>query len=259
MPKGEHLAELNRRRAEERQHGEETKVEATRADTPAPDPAPVPAEAPAREFDTDGFIAKVDAETKAELERMRQANLALYEELQTLRAQVAAFPTAKPIVSKPLPKNYVVWLGPEPELGELYLSAKGTITTFSKREGVDMIDGDGEGKQRKVYRTQHTGVYGPWRDSGRTSIDFVNRCPANHKFAGRLWAEILCPEFAASLELTAGKDRDGKRMLQFFFATAEWHGKFAALVKAQMQRRQVQESLAAEVTHGGVPMPPSDD
>lgn len=247
MPRGEHLAEFNRKRAEERTASENQALGGLPGNPMDLGPAEVPEDGPSP------TIPFVDPE----MERLRARNLELLEELTTLRAQQTGpiFPTARPIIQRPMPPNYGVWLGPEPpEDVQLCLSARGRVRCIPKREEFTMIDGDGHGKKTTVTGTTHGGTTSSYIDSGYTAIEFTDRCPLNHKYAGRLYARIDCPEHAAWLQLTAGKDREGHQLFVWFLVTP-FKSMYDQLKRSNMRRKEIETIEVEDVMSRGEEMP----
>lgn len=174
-----------------------------------------------------------------------------------------SMPTGRPIIARATPPNYVVWLGPEPPSGgELCRPARGVMQTFTDDKTYTMTDGDGRGIKKTVKGTTHSGVYGEYVDAGVTSIEFKYRCPTGHKHAGKLYAEILCPEHAAYLHLTApdgkGRDRDGNKLYAFHLTHTFAH-KYEALKRFRLNQRRMEEQDVDWVASDGVEMPPEGE
>lgn len=209
---------------------------------------------------SDRKLIQVDADVWSEMVRKQSAMERLLEQIQAERAAGGPTPNIvrPPIIAKNLPPNYVVWLGPEPRSGELYLGARGRVTTINSPETSQMTDGDGQGKL-KTIRGQICAVRTTeYSDSGMTSIDFIRRCPTGHKYAGRLFAELDCPEHAAYMHLTTpdgkGHDRDGNKLYAFHL-TSGWIPKYQNLVKFRMNSRKAAEVDVDWVASDGVEMP----
>lgn len=247
MPRGEHLAELNKQRAADR-------AKILEAGQAAESQAPI-MPGPEEIVETDFTPPEPLEDTEAE--RLRRHNLELVEELRALRAFMPAlhFPTAAPIIAKPMPPNYSVWMGPEPPNDvQLCMSARGRVRCIPKREEFTMTDGDGHGKTRTITGTTHGGMTTDFIDSGFTSIEFDNRCPPGHKYAGRLYARIDCPEHAAYLQLTAGKDRQGNQMFKWFLVT-QFRNMYEQLKRSHMRKREVESIEIEDVGSQGSAMP----
>ena len=205
-------------------------------------------------------LIQVDADLWAEMVRKQSAMERMLEQMQSERAVGGPTPNIvrAPVIAKNMPANYVVWLGPEPRSGELYLGARGRVKTINSPETTQTTDGDGQGKL-KTIRGQICAVRTTeYADSGMTSIDFIRRCPANHKYAGRLFAELDCPEHAAYLHLIApdgkGKDREGNKLYAFHLISG-WIDKYKNLVHFRMNRRKAAEVDVDWVASDGVEMP----
>ena len=191
-----------------------------------------------------------------EMERLRQHYLDIIEEHRFLKSiQAPHFPSGKPIISKPLPPNYVVWLGPEPPTGvQLCMSSRGRVKAIPRREEFTMVDGGGHGKTRTVSGTTHGGLTTEYIDNGFTSIEFDDRCPPNHKYAGRLYARIDCPEHAAYLQLTAGKDREGHQLFVWFLV-AQFKSMYDQLKRSHMRKKELETVEVEDVMSHGNAMP----
>jgi len=209
---------------------------------------------------SDRKLVQVDADVWAEIVRRQGAMERMLEQIQAERAAGGPTPNIirPPVVAKTMPPNYVVWLGTEPRSGDLYLGAKGTVTTVNSEETTVMTDGDGHGKPRTIrgqlcaFRTTE------YSDSGMKSIDFIRRCPSGHKYAGRLFAELDCPEHAAYLHLIApdgkGHDKDGNKLYAFHLI-GDWIPKYQNLVRFRMNARKAAEVDVDFVASDGVEMP----
>ena len=205
-------------------------------------------------------LIQVDADVWAEMVRKQGTMERMLEQMRSERAAGGPTPNIlrPPVVAKNMPPNYVVWLGAEPRSGELYLGAKGRVTTVNSPETTTMIDGDGHGKPRTI-RGQICAVRTTeYADSGMTSIDFIRRCPSGHKYAGRLFAELDCPEHAAYLHLTTpdgkGHDKDGNKLYAFHLI-GDWIPKYQNLVRFRMNARKAAEVDVDFVASDGVEMP----
>ena len=270
MPRGEHLQALNQQRAA-------AKRERDMAELLTPEPgrtgsATAVMEEEPEEQPEPRLIDTGNAEHESELERLRNANAAMLEELvQTRKAlqrefgSVPSFTTGAPIISKPLPNQYVVWLGPEPpEDGQICFAVRGVIKVIPNTDRITMIDGDGDGKPRTISKTSNLGIVvaNPYVDAGRTSIEFRYRCPSNHKYAGKLWASLFCPEHAAWLYLSAPDGQGGDRNLGRLFAFhlgPDWRVKYEAMKKSKMRKREIEHMEVEDVWTHGVEMPPAGE
>lgn len=192
-----------------------------------------------------------------EMEKLRFRNQQLMEELRLMK-KLKGFPTSKPIISKPLPANYCVWLGPEPvEDTQLSLPVKGTVKCIPCSDKFPMVDGDGKGKERMISGTTHSGVTSEWMDHGYSSVDFEHRCPPNHKYSGRLYGEILCPEHAAYLQLTAGRDKKGTQMFAWYL-TDQFRVRYEVSKQARLRRNQIENQEIQEIQERGQIVPLED-
>lgn len=209
---------------------------------------------------SDKQLIQVDANLWAEMQRKQDAMQRLLEQIQSERAVGGPTPNIlrPPVVAKSLPPNYVVWLGPEPRSGELYLGARGTLRTINSDETTVMTDGDGHGKPRTIRGQICALRTSEYADSGTTSIEFTRRCPANHKYAGRLFAELFCPEHAAYMHLTTpdgkGHNKDGDKLYAFHLI-GDWIPKYQNLVRFRMNLRKASEMDVDWVASDGVEMP----
>ncbi len=208
-------------------------------------------------------VVQVDAALWAEMNRKQDAMQMLLEQIQAERVPGAPPPgiLRPPVVAKDMPHNYVVWLGPEPASGEVYLGARGVLRTINSDTAHQMVDGDGHGKLKSIKGTECAAVTAEYIDGGTTSIEFTRRCPASHKYAGRLFAQIDCPEHAAYLHLTTpdgkGRDREGNKLYSFHLITP-WIHKYEALKRFRMNRRKMEEVDVDWVASDGVEMPPEE-
>jgi len=206
-------------------------------------------------------LIQVDADLWAEMNRKQDAMQRMLEQIHAERAAGGPTPNIlrPPVIAKSLPPNYVVWLGPEPPSGELYLGARGRVTTVNSDETTVMTDGDGHGKPRTIRGQICASRTTEYSDSGMTSIDFIRRCPSGHKYAGRLFAELDCPEHAAYMHLTTpdgkGHDRDGHNKLYAFHLIGDWIPKYQNLVRFRMNARKAAEVDVDFVASDGVEMP----
>ena len=189
---------------------------------------------------------------RAQYERM-------LEEWKTLRSAkaVAGGPITvqRPIISKPLPPNYAVWLGPlPPPNAELRFAAKGHVEALPDGKMYQSVDGDGYGKAMAVRGTTNSGITGRYLESGQEDIYFQDTCPANHKYAGRPYAPILCPQHAAYLWLDRGKDREGNRMLVFFLTT-DFRVSYERMRDSNMRKMHEQDRDVEEIMAHGEAVP----
>ena len=206
-------------------------------------------------------VVQVDAALWAEMNRKQDAMQMLLEQILAERAPGAPPPgiLRPPVVAKSMPDSYVVWLGPEPASGEVYLAARGRLMTVNSDEVFQKTDQ--AGKTRPIKGTVCGLRTTEYSDGGMTSIEFTRRCPPSHKYAGRLFAEIECPEHAAYLHLTTpdgkGRDRDGHKLFAFHLITP-WIHKYEALKRFRMNRRKMEEVDVDWVASDGVEMPPEE-
>lgn len=268
MPRGEHLTALNAARAAAKRERLMRELLATQpgsanatmgVEEEVPDPKPEPR-----------LIDMGNPEIDSELGRLRNANAAMLEELaqarKALQQKFGAVPSfvGQPIISKPLPGNYVVWLGPEPpEDGQICFAVRGVVKVIPNTDKITMIDGDGDGKPRQISKTSNLGIVegNPYVDAGRTSIEFRYRCPSNHKYAGKLWANVYCPEHAAWLYLSAPDGQGGDRNLGRLFVfhlCQDWRVKYEAMKKSKMRTREIEHMEVEDVWTHGVEMPPAE-
>lgn len=205
------------------------------------------------------LISREDRDLYNEVLRLRASNQRLIDELKEKQRIGPSYTTARHVSSAPMPANYVVWIGPDP-IGEveLCLSAKGRVETFPDLTPVTMKDGDGQGKERTISKTTNIGLTGKYIDQGFTSIEFRHRCPPRHKYAGRPWATIYCPEHAAWLSLTAGKDRDGNKMFAWFLHP-KWAADFHQLKRYRLNRMRMEQMEVEEIMETGQEMPMQDE
>ena len=212
---------------------------------------------------SDKKLIQVDADLWAEMNRKQEAMQRLLEQIQSERSVGGPTPNIvrTPVVAKGMPPNYVVWLGPEPRSGELYLGARGRVTTINADTATQMIDGDGQGKLRTIRGQICASRTTEYSTSGTTSIDFIRRCPPGHKYSGRLFAELDCPEHAAYMHLTTpdgkGNDREGNKLYAFHL-TSDWIAKYKSLVRFRMNLRKASEEGVDWVGSDGVEMPPEE-
>lgn len=203
-------------------------------------------------------ILKVDEETDREIRIERAAYMKLLDEWKALKQEKAAWdamPVRPPIIAKPLPPNYVVYLGPEPPPNaELRMSARGRVVTIPDSKEYASVDGDGDGKPKTVRRTTNVGHTGQYVEDGYSDIYFEHRCPSGHKYAGRLWAEILCPEHAAWLHLTRGRDSEGHRMFVFHLLP-DVSAQYVQLRDSNMRKLRQTDREIEEIMTRGEPMP----
>jgi len=221
-------------------------IDPPKAEVPAPTAGPT--------------VIKVDAELWAKILQEREQTQALLDQIRTERLQPdgPVGSVRRPIVARAMPPHYVVWLGPEPKSGQVYRSVRGTVQVINSDKQYEMVDGNGDGKKRTIRGTENTGVLGEYVDAGRTSIDFVHRCPPNHRYAGRLFAVLTCPEHAAWLHLFTpdgrGRDRDGNKVYAFHLA-GNWIQKYQVMKDVRMNQRKMQEVDVDWVASDGVEMP----
>ncbi len=259
MPKGEHLAEFNRNRADERRQVLENALTGPATATAVLD-EPAPVEAPS-------IIDPNDEQEEAETEMLRAQNAALIEELKQARMALKAnlptglpYPTAKAQISVDMPPNYVVWLGPDPLPGrDLSMSVKGRVGQITDMTPHEKRSTHGDGRAFIVSGTSHRGLTTEFINQGYTSLEFRYRCPANHKYAGKLWARLDCPEHAARLWITApngmGGDREHRPLFVFKFTLTDWKNKYEIMKKSRMQRRQTEMIEQEDVMENAVDMP----
>ena len=208
-------------------------------------------------------LVQVDAALWAELNRKQDAMQRMLEQILAERMPGAPSPgiLRPPVVAKSMPANYVVWLGPEPRSGEVYLGARGVLRTINSDTTHTMVDGDGHGVKKTIRGTECAIRTSEYIDGGVTSIEFTRRCPPNHKYAGKLFAQIDCPEHAAYLHLTTpdgkGRDRDGNKLYVFHLITP-WIHKYEAMKRFRMNTRKMQEMDVDWVASDGVEMPPEE-
>lgn len=180
------------------------------------------------------------------------------EEWKALKSAQAAGGMAvpqRPIISKPLPPNYVVWLGPlPPPHVELRFAVKGHVEVLPDGKEYQAVDGGGYGKLMPVKGTSNSGVTGRYLDTGQEDIFFQEVCPPNHKYAGRPWAPILCPQHAAYLWLDRGKDREQNRMLVFFL-TPDFRVSYERMRDSNMRKMHEQDRDVEEIMTHGEAMP----
>ena len=206
-------------------------------------------------------LVQVDADLWAEMNRKQDAMQRLLEEIRVERAGGGSPPglLRPPVVAKSMPENYVVWLGPEPRSGEVCLGARGRIMTVNDPTEYTKTCRDGKtipirGTVCGIRTTEYV-------DGGVTSIEFTRRCPPNHRYAGKLFAQIECPEHAAYLHLTTpdgkGRDRDGNKVFAFHLITP-WIHKYEAMKRFRMNTRKMQEVDVDWVASDGIEMPPEE-
>lgn len=254
MNRSEHMKRINAERAANRVSTEERNLAEAREELSMPEPnAEEPVATAPEASSVDGFTAEaveqMEADIDADLVRHRMQYDELMEQLKTaheelriLKSQGVVQQGPAIVMAKTPPRNHVVWLGPELTNGaQLCFAARGRVRMQPKAGGVKMIDGDGMGKERLVFKTEHTGVSLGYISSGYESIEFVYRCPASHRFAGRLWAEIKCPHHAAWLQLTAGFDRDRNKMFHWELIQ-EWKDVMRQLVEVQMREDGIRKA-----------------
>jgi hypothetical protein len=277
MARGEHLAEMNRQRADDRRAMLESALTAPEPATSAqpatavldqPEPAqpeitPQPLSDPPKIVTTEDEIRE-----QAEMDLLRAQNTALLEELKQARDALKSsvtelglpLPTSKARVSKDLPPNYVVWLGTEP-LGdtELRMVAKGRVGQLTHNDVIMKTPQRGKREPFPVSRTTHGGLTGEFINQGYTKIRFDSRCPANHRYAGKLWARIDCPEHAAWLFITApngrGGDIDQHPLYAFRFTLESYKNRYELLKRTHLQRRQAELLDQEDVMSDAVDMP----
>ena len=206
-------------------------------------------------------VVQVDAALWAEMNRKQDAMARLLEQIQAERAGGGPPPgiLRPPVVATSMPANYVVWLGSEPRSGEVYLGARGRIVTVNDTTEYHKVCRDG--KTIPVRGTVCGVQTGEYVDGGVTSIEFTRRCPPNHRYAGKLFAPIECPEHAAYLHLTTpdgkGHDRDGNKLYAFHLITP-WIHRYEALKRFRMSTRKMTEQDVDWVASDGVEMPPEE-
>lgn len=215
-------------------------------------------EAPAAESGASTLL-KATAEREREIGAMRQISQAQYDEWQAMKVEreVLGLPAVpqRAIISKPLPANYVVYVGTlPPSHVELRMAAKGRVEMIPDGKQYVSTGGRGGGKPKLIRDTTNAGLTGRYLDAGYTDIHFEHRCPPGHKFAGRPWAEIQCPEHAAWLQLTRGKDRDGNRMFVFHL-TPEYTTRYTQLRDSNMRKLKEQDRDIETILTQGEPMP----
>lgn len=219
------------------------------------------AETPATGSASEKTLLNVDEATAREIKIQQAMGESQYTEWKAWQAavaaggggQIAGGPTV--LVSKPMPANYVVYLGPEPPAAaELRMSALGRVETIPDRQVFHDVDGGGDGKRKAVRNTVNAGHTGRYLEDGYSDIYFEHRCPPNHKYAGRPWAEILCPEHAAWLYLTRGKNREGERMLVFMLTT-DYRAQYELLRDSNMRKLHQTDRDVEEIMTKGEPLP----
>lgn len=174
------------------------------------------------------------------------------------RPEVASYPTGKPIIQGAMPTDYVVWLGPEPpDGGEICFRARGHVRTVADDRPVSMKCYDGKAIQ--VSRTTVAVRTKEYVDSLFTSVEFKERCPSGHKYAGRLYAPVECLEHAVYLWLSApngkGGDGDGRPLFKFFIHPSHV-GRYQQLKESRFNQRKMQEAEVDWVASDGVESPP---
>jgi len=171
-----------------------------------------------------------------------------------------AYPTARPVIQGDMPPGYAIWLGPDPPPGgEICFRARGRVQVIMDRETpYKMIDGDGRGKEQIVKGTTVKFRTTDYVDQGYTSVEFTRRCPPNHKYAGRLFADIECAEHAAYLHLSAPNGRGGdtsNNPLFRFHLPPSWVEKYKYLKDTRFASRKSEQSDVEWVMQGGSEMP----